>query len=120
MVAFPTATRKSAFITGFSLVLFIAVLESLASFGVLPIGASEKQLFPIVLVFFFVSVLLFVIDVKSLLAPNELKTKKARPSKSSSAETKNENPSPLASSSSIGFLAALDCAENSSSRLMAA
>ncbi|NWG39816.1 MAG: hypothetical protein HXY27_07615 [Hydrogenophilaceae bacterium] len=74
MVAFPTATRKSAFITGFSLVLFIALLESLESFGVLPIGASEKQLFPLVILFFFVSVLLFVIDVKSL-APNELKTK---------------------------------------------
>ena len=75
MVAFPTATRKSAFIAGFSLVLLIALLESLASFGVLPIGASEKQLFPLVLVFFFVSVLLFVIDEKSLLAPNALKTK---------------------------------------------
>ncbi|MDQ5907109.1 MAG: hypothetical protein QG590_1592, partial [Pseudomonadota bacterium] len=47
MVTFPTATRKSAFITGFSLVLFIALLESLASFGVLPISASEKQLFPL-------------------------------------------------------------------------
>lgn len=74
MVAFPTATRKSAFIAGFSLVLFIALLESLESFGVLPIGASEKQLFPLVILFFFVSALLFVIDVKSL-APNELRTK---------------------------------------------
>ncbi|HEY0664736.1 MAG TPA: hypothetical protein VGD24_01590 [Gallionella sp.] len=74
MVAFPIATRKSAFIAGFSLVLFNALLESLESFGVLPIGSSEKQLFPLVILFFFVSVLLFVIDVKSL-APNELKTK---------------------------------------------
>ncbi len=74
MLAFPTATRKSAFVAGFSLVLFIALLESLESFGVLPLGASEKQLFPLVILYFFVSVLLFVIDVKSL-APNELKTK---------------------------------------------
>jgi len=29
MVAFPTATRKSAFITGISLVVFIAALEAL-------------------------------------------------------------------------------------------
>ena len=74
MVALPTATRKSAFIAGFSLVLFIAMLGSLESFGVPPIGSSEKQLFPLVILFFFVSALLFVIDVKSL-APSELKTK---------------------------------------------
>ncbi|WP_234082899.1 hypothetical protein [Azonexus sp. R2A61] len=74
MVAFPTATRKSAFIAGFSLVLFIALLETLGSFGVFLSGSSEEQLFPVVILFFFVSVLLFVIDVKSL-APSEPKTK---------------------------------------------
>ncbi|WP_130459010.1 hypothetical protein [Azospira oryzae] len=74
MLAFPTATRKSAFITGISLVVLIAVLEALEHFEVLPAGSSEKGMFPVVAAYFFISVLLFVIDVKSF-SPSELKAK---------------------------------------------
>jgi hypothetical protein len=70
----PTATRKSAFIAGLSLVLFIVLLESLEQLGVVPIGSSNKQLVPLIIVFFFLSGLLFVIGIESL-APSELKTK---------------------------------------------
>lgn len=74
MFSFPTATRKSAFVTGISLVVLIAALVALEHFGVLPAGASEKELFPVVAAYFFISVLLFVIDVRSF-SPAELQTK---------------------------------------------
>jgi hypothetical protein len=74
MNTFPTATSKSAFFTGISLVVFIEAVLALEHFGVLPAGAFEKDLFPVLAAYFFISVLLFVIDVRSF-SPAELKTK---------------------------------------------
>ena len=70
MIAFPTATRKSAFIAGITLVVFIAGLEALAHFELLPAGASEKEMFPVVAAYFFITVLLFIVDVKSFCHAN--------------------------------------------------
>ena len=74
MATFPTATRKSAFLAGFSLVVFIALLELLGRLLSLPEGSSEKQLFPLAIIYFFVSALIFVIGVRSIF-PSELKTR---------------------------------------------
>jgi hypothetical protein len=74
MVTFPTATRKTAFGAGISLILFIALLESFERYGVLFVGNSKNLLFPVVLIYFFISGLLFVVGIRGI-APNELKTK---------------------------------------------
>jgi hypothetical protein len=76
MMTFPTATRKTAFIAGISFAMLMHLLSTLEHFDIIPAGSSEKDPFSLVLVavFFLVSVLLFVIDVKSI-APKELKTR---------------------------------------------
>jgi hypothetical protein len=74
MMTFPTATRKTAFIAGISFAILMYLLSTLEHFDIIPAGSSEKDPFSLVLVFFLVSVLLFVIDVKSI-APKELKTR---------------------------------------------
>ena len=73
-MVFPTATRKTAFIAGASLVALIFSLTALQKAGVFPDGVGEKELAPLIIIFFFVSVFLFVIDVRSV-SPEELKTK---------------------------------------------
>ncbi len=73
-LALPIATRTTAFVAGASLSIVVAVLSVLKARGVIPYDADSPQVFPFVGVYFFVSVLVFVIDVRSI-APKELKTK---------------------------------------------
>jgi len=73
-MAFPIATRKTAFVAGASLAALAGLLGALKARGVIPYDADSQELFPFVLVYFFVSVLVYVIDVRSL-APKELKTR---------------------------------------------
>jgi hypothetical protein len=74
LIALPVASRKTAFIAGVSLSALVFLLGTLKGRGVIPYDADSPQLFPFVLVYFFVSVLLLVIDVRSI-APKELKTR---------------------------------------------
>ena len=73
-MAFPVATQKSAFIAGLSLSVLASLLGILKSHAIIPYDADSPELFPIVLVFFFVTGFVFVIDVRSV-APKELKTR---------------------------------------------
>jgi len=52
----------------------MVLLSLLKARGVIPYDADSPQVFPFVLTYFFVSVLVFVIGLRSL-APKELKTK---------------------------------------------
>jgi hypothetical protein len=70
----PVATRTTAFIAGASLAAFALLLDALKARGVIPYDADSPQLFPVLVVYFFVSVLMFVIDLRSI-APKELKTR---------------------------------------------
>ena len=70
----PVATRTTAFLAGVSLAAIVVLLSALKARGAIPYDADSPQLFPFVLVYFFVSVLVFVIDLRSV-APKELKTK---------------------------------------------
>src|SRR5687767_12891056 len=70
----PTASRTTAFVAGVSLSAVVVVLNVLKARGVIPYDADSPQVFPFVLAYFFVSVLIFVIDLRSI-APKELKTK---------------------------------------------
>jgi hypothetical protein len=70
---FPVASRTTAFVAGGSLAALVCLLGELKARGVIPYDADSPQLFPFVLVYFFVSVFVFVIDVRSI-APRELKT----------------------------------------------
>ncbi len=70
----PVATRKSAFIAGASLSALIYLLGALHARGVIPYDPEGPELFPFVLTYFFISALVFVIDVRTF-APKELKTR---------------------------------------------
>lgn len=70
----PIATRTTAFLAGASLAALVFLLGVLKARGVIPYDADSPQLFPVVGVYFFVSVLIFVIDLRSI-APKELKTR---------------------------------------------
>lgn len=71
---FPKATRVSAFLAGASLALLAIAMATLKKRGVIPYDADDPQLFLLVVAYFFVTVVVFVIDVRSL-APVELKTR---------------------------------------------
>ena len=73
-MAFPAATKKSAFAAGLLLAVLIVLLNGLKRRGVIPYDADSPELFPFVIVYFFVTVFVFVIDVRSI-TPKELKTK---------------------------------------------
>lgn len=73
-MTFPVATRKTAFLAGMSLSALVALLGFLKSGGVIPYDVDSRDLFPLVAVYFFVTVLVLVIDVRSI-APKELKTR---------------------------------------------
>ncbi|SRR5712691_402576 len=73
-MAFPAATKTSAFLAGASLAALAVLLGELKSRGVIPYDADSSEVFPFVLVYFFVTALVFVIDVRSI-APKELKTR---------------------------------------------
>jgi cellobiose-specific phosphotransferase system component IIC len=72
-IPFPVATRRTAFIAGASLAVLVVLLGVLKARGTIPYDADSPQLLPFVILYFFVSVLVYVIDVRSL-APKELKT----------------------------------------------
>ena len=71
---FPRATLISAFLAGASLSAFAFLLSVLKERGVISFDADTPQAFLFVCAYFFVSVFIFVIDVRSL-APPELKTR---------------------------------------------
>jgi hypothetical protein len=73
-MVFPTATKKSAFVSGVLLVALAYLTGALQSAGTLPAAIGEKELAPLFFLFFFVSVLLYVVDIRSI-APDKLKTK---------------------------------------------
>jgi len=73
-MAFPIATRKTAFVAGASLALLAVLLSVLKERDVIPYDADSPQLLPFVVLYFLASVLVYVIDVRSL-APKELKTR---------------------------------------------
>lgn len=70
----PVATRTTAFLAGASLSALVFLLAVLKSRGVIPYDADSQELFPLVLVYLFVTVLIWVIDVRSI-APKQLKTR---------------------------------------------
>ena len=71
---FPTATRKTAFLAGLSLIALIGLLDLCNSLGLISHDADSPELFPLVLAYFFVTGVILVIGVRNL-APKELKTK---------------------------------------------
>jgi|SRR5947207_1247211 len=73
-MAFPTATWKTAAIAGASLSGLVLLLRILKSHGLSAYDADSAEVFPFLLVYFFVTVFVFVIGVNSL-APKELKTR---------------------------------------------
>jgi len=74
LAAFPVATRTTAFLAGLSLSIVVFALDVFKARGVVPYDADSPQLFPFVLIYFFASTLVLVIDVRSI-APKELKTR---------------------------------------------
>ncbi len=71
---FPTATKRSAFLSGVLLVALFYSIGALKSYGILSADTGEKELAPLLILFFFVSALLYVVDIRSI-APDELKTR---------------------------------------------
>ena len=69
-----TPTRTTAFLAGASLSAIAGGLSILKTHGLVAHDADSPQLFPFMLLYFFVTVLVFVIGVRNL-APPELKTK---------------------------------------------
>jgi hypothetical protein len=70
----PIATRKTAFIAGMSLSVLVSLLGILKLRGASPYDADSPEVFPFILIYFFLTVLVFVIDVRCF-APKELKTR---------------------------------------------
>lgn len=71
---FPRATRYSAFLAGASLSGLAIVMSVLNERGVISFDTDSPLGFPLIAGYFFVTVLIFVIDVRSL-APAEFKTR---------------------------------------------
>ncbi|MBS0555140.1 MAG: hypothetical protein JSS47_21850 [Proteobacteria bacterium] len=71
---FPTATKRSAFLSGVLLVALVYFIGALKSQGIISADTDEKELAPLLILFFFVSALLYVVDIRSI-APGELKTR---------------------------------------------
>lgn len=71
---FPPATRASAFLAGFSLPLFVGMLDVGHAHGLIPSLASSRLLFFFALAYYFGTIVVFVIDVR-LLSPKVLKTR---------------------------------------------
>jgi hypothetical protein len=71
---FPRATRNSAFLAGASLSALVIAMSVLNERGVIAFNPDSSQGFPLIAGYFFVTALIFVIDVRSL-APAELKTR---------------------------------------------
>jgi hypothetical protein len=73
-MSFPIATRTTAFPSGASLAILALGLDALKSRGLLRYNADDLELFPLIAVYFFVTVIVFVTGVRNL-APAELKTR---------------------------------------------
>jgi hypothetical protein len=71
---FPRATRTSAFLAGASLAALAIAMSVLYESGVIGFNPDSPLGFPLMAVYFFVTGLIFVVDVRSL-APAELKTR---------------------------------------------
>jgi hypothetical protein len=73
-MSFPTATRTTAFLAGMSLSALAILLGTLKSRGLVPYDADGPELFPFLAAYFLATVMILVIDVRSV-APKELKTR---------------------------------------------
>lgn len=71
---FPIATRKTAFLAGMSLSVLASLLGILKSRGSSSYDTDSPELLPFIIGYFFLTGLVFVIDVRSF-APKELKTR---------------------------------------------
>jgi hypothetical protein len=65
-MSFPTATKNSALFAGVSLGLLLMLLDALKSRGVIPYDIGGPELFPFVLAYSLVTMLVFVFDVRNL------------------------------------------------------
>ena len=70
----PVATRATAFLAGVSLAVIVVFLSVLKARGVIPYDADSPKVFPFVGAYFLVSVLIFVVDLRTI-APKELKAR---------------------------------------------
>ena len=73
-LAFPTATRRTAFLSGASLAALAILLRAPKSCGVSPYNADSPEMFPFIAIYFFVTVILLVIGPQNLF-PAGLKTR---------------------------------------------
>jgi hypothetical protein len=73
-VAFPTATRTTAFLSEASLAALAILLDVLKSCGVSPYNADSPEMFPFIAIYFFVTAILLVIGPRNLF-PAGLKTR---------------------------------------------
>jgi hypothetical protein len=71
---FPDATNKTAFLAGLSLTVLTRLIDVAKSQGLISWNADNPEVFPFVLVYFFVTVLVLVIGIRNL-APKELGTR---------------------------------------------
>jgi hypothetical protein len=71
---FPAPTRTTAFLAGASLSAIAGGLSILKTHGLVAQDVDSPRLFPFILLYFFVTVVVFVIGVRNL-APREMKTK---------------------------------------------
>ena len=73
-MAFPAATRMTAFLAGASLAALAVCLDVLKSRGFVPYNADDHELFPLIAAYFFVTAIVFVVGIRNLF-PAELKTR---------------------------------------------
>jgi hypothetical protein len=73
-MAFPHATRASAFVAGLSLTAPLTLLAILNTSGVLDIGIADPQVVAFFVIYALLTVAVFVLDVRSF-APKQLKTR---------------------------------------------
>jgi hypothetical protein len=71
---FPAATKKTAFFAGMSLSVITLLLDILESRDFISRNADNREIFPFIAIYFFVTMLVFVIGIHNV-APKELKTK---------------------------------------------
>ena len=73
-MAFPVATRTTAFLSGASLTGLAICLDILKRRGIAPYNADTPELFPFIAAYFLVTVVVFVVGARNV-SPAELKTK---------------------------------------------
>ena len=70
----PNATRATAFLSGASLVAIATILDVLKARGLISYNAESPEVFPFLLVYFFVTAVVFVLGLRNLF-PRELRTR---------------------------------------------